>query len=145
MFRVSGLCQICTEFFYQYGCQGDVVPVSGHAVMFRMNGTLRRKAYLRIRSRLTLHCDYAHSRGCEVPYFRTVSDMDVAPEPTRMCLWRVRKKGTSRPRRPCRLRDSMTLCQFERSRYCASCVKQRARLRQSRRTSMCSLAIYRSS
>ena len=49
-----------------------------------------------------LHCDYAQRRGCEVPFFRTVSDMDVAPEPTGMCLWRVREKGTSRPRRPCR-------------------------------------------
>jgi len=26
-----------------------------------------------------LHCYYAQRRGCEVPYFRTVSDMDVAP------------------------------------------------------------------
>ncbi len=30
--------------------------------------------------------------------------MDVAPEPTRMCLWRVLKEGTARPRLPCRLR-----------------------------------------
>ena len=29
-----------------------------------------------------LHCDYAQRRGCEVPYFRTVSDMDVASERT---------------------------------------------------------------
>ena len=29
-----------------------------------------------------LHCVYAQRRGCEVPYYRTVSDMDVAPERT---------------------------------------------------------------
>ena len=35
--------------------------------------------------------DLARSRGCVVPYFRTLSDMDVAPEPTRTCSWRVLK------------------------------------------------------
>ncbi|MGB7451855.1 MAG: hypothetical protein WBM36_06990 [Lysobacterales bacterium] len=33
--------------------------------------------------------DYAHSRGCAVHYFRTLSDMDVAPERTWMYLQRV--------------------------------------------------------
>ena len=47
-----------------------------------------------------IHCDYAQRRGCKVPLLRTVSDMDVALEPTRTCLWRVREKGTLRPLRP---------------------------------------------
>jgi len=38
---------------------------------------------------------HAHSRGCAVPLFRTVSDMEVATEPPWMGSWRVLKRGTA--------------------------------------------------
>ncbi len=38
---------------------------------------------------------YARSRGCVVPLFRTVSDMDVATEPPWTGLRRVLKRGTT--------------------------------------------------
>ncbi len=43
---------------------------------------------------------YAHSRGCVVPLFRTVSDMDVATEPPWMGLRRVLERGTTWPLLP---------------------------------------------
>ena len=44
--------------------------------------------------------DYKHRRGCALACFRTVSDMDVAPEPTRTYSWRVLKQANAHHRRP---------------------------------------------
>ena len=53
----------------------------------------------------------AHSRGCAVPYFRTVSDMDVATELTWTYLQRVLKKGTARPLIPRRSTNMFPIMQ----------------------------------
>ena len=127
----SGASQICTAFdagstrtacvsiaqslFYLHGRQGGVVGDFS---------TVVSEILLRRRLKLGWDCiyqnpltiDILHSRGCAVPYFRTVSDMDVATEPPWMGSRRVLKKGTARPWRPCRLRVNLQL-RFVSFRY----------------------------
>jgi len=81
--------------------------------------------------------------------FRTVRDRKSSPRPHG---WVYGMSGNSRPRPFGGQADRHTLCKTGRHRSCASCARgvpfvlgRCASWMQSRRTSMCSLAIYRTS